>query len=88
MKKASAATDGNNDDSNVILQGLEDTKGEEYEDAPELDKDGDGDKIDPSVEESDTAAVDAVTAEVEADTTLPSLTQVGINLGQFSVAKV
>ena len=67
---------------------MEDTEGEECEDAPELDEDGDGDEIDPSVEESDATAVDAVAAEAEADTTLPSLTQADINLGRFSVAKV
>ena len=49
---------------------MEDTEGEEYEDASELDEDGDGNEINPSVEESDAAAVDAVAAEVEADTTL------------------
>jgi hypothetical protein len=67
---------------------LEDAEGEEYEEAPELDEDGDGDEIDPSVEESDAAAVGAVAAEVEADSTLPSLTRADINLGRFSLSKV
>ena len=71
----------------MILQGLEDAEGEKYEEAPELDEDGDGDEIDPSVEGSDAAAVDVVAAEVEADTTLPLLTRADINLGRFSLSK-
>ena len=67
---------------------MEDAEGEEYEEAPELDEDRDGDEIDPSVEESDAAAVDVVAAEVEADTTLPLLTRADINLGRFSLSKV
>ena len=67
---------------------MEDAEGKEYEEAPELDEDRDGDEIDPSVEESDAAAVDVVAAEVEADTTLPLLTRADINLGRFSLSKV
>jgi hypothetical protein len=67
---------------------LEDAEGEEYEEAPELDEDDDGDEIDPSVDESDAAAVDVVAAEVEADATLPLLTRADINLGRFSLSKV
>ena len=67
---------------------MEDAEGEEYEEAPEPEEDGEGDEIDASVEESDAAAVDAVAAEVEADATLPLLTRADINVGRFSLSKV
>jgi hypothetical protein len=69
---------------------LEDTTGED-DDEPKLEL-NDDDKLDPSVEASDNAMVDAVIAEIsegdEASIGLPPLTPAQVNLGRFAITKV
>jgi hypothetical protein len=48
----------------------------------------DDDIIDPSIQSSDSAMIDEAAAEVDADNSLPQLTQEQINLGQFYLSKV
>jgi hypothetical protein len=46
------------------------------------------DEIDPSMAESNAAIVDAITAEVDEESDLPTLTHAEVNLGKFAVTKV
>jgi hypothetical protein len=47
-----------------------------------------GDDIDLSVEDSDTALVDIVAAEADGDLDVPTLSRDKVNLGKFTVTKV
>ena len=47
-----------------------------------------GDGIDPSVEDSDTALVDKVAAETNGDLDIPTLSCNEVNIGKFAVTKV
>jgi hypothetical protein len=58
------------------------------ETAKDVEDENNEDEIDPSVAESDAAIVDAVAAEVEEQSDLPTLTRLDINLGKFAVTKV
>jgi hypothetical protein len=68
----------------AALRELEDEDGKEPEE-PEME---DGDKVDPTVQSSDSSMVDDVAAETDADDSLPQLTQEQINLSRFSLSKV
>jgi len=81
-KASSSSSDDAEDDA--ALQEFEDEDGEEPE---ELEME-DSDKIDPAVQLSDSAMVDEVAAETDADGSLPQLTPEQINLGRFSLSKV
>jgi hypothetical protein len=82
-RKASSSSSGDAEDD-AALQEFEDEDGEEPE---ELEM-GDSDEIDPAVQLSDSAMVDEVAAETDADGSLPQLTPEQINLGRFSLSKV
>jgi hypothetical protein len=82
-RKASSSSDDNGEDDAALWE-LEDEDGKEPEE-PEVE---DGDKLDPAVQLSDSAIVDEVAAETDADSSLPQLTREQINLGRFSLSKV
>jgi hypothetical protein len=63
-------------EDDAALRELEDEDGEEPKE-PEMEE---GDKVDPAVQLSDSAMVDDVAAETDADDSLPQLTQEQINL--------
>jgi hypothetical protein len=71
-------------EDDIALKELEDEDDEEHEDE-EIEDD---DEIDPAVEMSDSAMVDEVAAEADADGSLPPLTRAQTNLGRFSLSKV
>jgi len=73
-----------NGEDDTALEELKHEDGEEYTE-PEVD---DSDNIDPAVQASNSAIIDKVAAETDADNSLPQLTQEKINLGQFSLFKV
>ena len=67
---------------------MEDEADEEVADLDaESNADGDEDEIDPSVEASDQAMIDNVTAEAD-DAELPALMWAEVNLGRFAITKV
>ena len=68
-KKASDGTSANSKDD-TTLQELEHKDGEEYT-VPEAD---DGDDIDPAIQSSDSAIIDEVATEADADDSLLQLT--------------
>jgi hypothetical protein len=82
-RKASSSSSADAEDD-AALEEFEDEDGEEPE---ELEME-DSDKIDPAVQLSDSAMVDEVAAETDADGSLPQLTPEQITLGRFSLSKV
>jgi len=73
----------------VAFEDLDDPTNEEDDDM-EADGNDDNDELEPSVEASDNAMVDAVAAEVDEDDLgdVPPLTRAEVNLGRFAITKV
>jgi hypothetical protein len=73
----------------AVFTDLDEVVNEDEDDGNEAEAEDDSDELEPSVEVSDNAMVDAVAAEADEEAVdLPPLTREEINLGRFAVTKV